>query len=238
VILGCAFFLGFCASWGGMKHSSSLSILFFASACASAPAAPFDTFPSSNVVAYRLQNYEPPAPAAGVDPNAPGALPMIPPQIQQWAQAALPGLQQMIPPGLLPPGLIPGLPGVAAPVAQPQAPRFHGFRILEQQPMLGQEMKEELAELLGDKDSFVPPQSNCMYAEMGLSFSSSTAAAPNDVLISFSCNQMQGHNFIWPHPASGMTPDTVKKLTETVAKLFPPSAPPPMAAIAGPVTML
>jgi hypothetical protein len=224
-----------------MKHSASVSVLFLASACASAPAAPFDTFPSSNVVAYRLQNYEPPAPVGGVDPSAPAALPMIPPQIQQWAQQALPGLQQMIPPGLLPPGLlppgmVPGMPGAATP--PPQAPRFHGFRILEQQPMLNQELKEELAELLGDPDSYQAPQSNCMYAEMGLSFSSSTAAAPNDVLISFSCNQMQGHNFIWPHPTSGMTSDTVKKLADVVAKLFPPSAGAPMASAPSPVTML
>lgn len=220
-----------------MKHSSSVSILFLASACASAPAAPFDTFPSSNVTAYRLQNFEPPAPVAG-DPGAVPVIPGIPPQIQQWAQQALPGLQQMIPPGLIPglPGL-PGMPG-AAPVAQPQAPRFHGFRILEQQPMLNQDLKEELAELLGDKDSFQVPQSNCMYAEMGLSFSSSPAAAPNDVLISFSCNQMQGHNFIWPHPSAGMTPDTVKKLADVVARLFPPSAPAPVANGSAPVVML
>jgi hypothetical protein len=164
-------------------------------------------------------------------------IPGIPPQIQQWAQQALPGLQQMIPPGLLPPGMLPGLPGVA-PIPQPQAPRFHGFRILEQQPMLNQELKEELAELLGDKDSFEAPKSNCFYAEMGISFSSSPAAAPNDVLISFSCNQMQGHNFIWPHPAAGMTSDTVKKLADVVTNLFPPSAPPPIAGAQSPVVML
>ncbi|HEX2731369.1 MAG TPA: hypothetical protein VHM70_07190 [Polyangiaceae bacterium] len=215
-----------------MKHWSSLSILLLAPACASAPAAPFDTFPNSNVVAYRLQNYEPPAPVAGTDPSQAPVLPGIPPQIQQWAQQALPGLQQMIPPGLLPPGLIPGMPS-AVPQPAPQAPRFHGFRILEQQAVINQDLKEHLAELLGDKDSFQPAQSNCMYAEMGISFSSTPAAAPNDVLISFSCNQMQAHNFIWPHQNSGMTPDTVKDLADVVAKLFPPSmgAPAPVAQL-------
>ena len=54
---------------------------------------------------------------------------------------------------------------------------------------------------------------------MGLSFSSSTGAPPNDVLISYSCNQMQAHNFIWPHPTTGMTPETQQKLSEIVPKL-------------------
>jgi hypothetical protein len=211
-----------------MKQVSCLGVLLLASGCASTPAAPFDTFPKSNVTAYRLQNYEPPAAAAAAP--LPGAIPGIPPEIQQWAQQALPGLQQMIPPGLLPPGVLPGLPGAVP--AQPQAPRFHGFRILEQQPVIDGELKETLAELLGDEDSFQTPQSNCMYAEMGLSFSTSPAAPPNDVLISFSCNQMQGHNFIWPHPSTGMKPETVKSLADVVAKLFPPGvAPQPMARL-------
>ncbi len=205
-------------------------VLCLAPACAGAPAAPFDTLPNANVVAYRLQNYEPPQAAAPTQPGVP-AIPGIPPEIQQWAQQALPGLQQMIPPGLLPPGI---LPPAAAPVPPPQAPRFHGFRILEQQPVVNPDLKEQLAELLGEEDSFTTPQSNCMYAEMGLSFTSSAGAPPNDVLVSFSCNQMQGHNFIWPHPTTGMTSETVQALSEIVAKLFPPQA----AAPPQPVTML
>jgi hypothetical protein len=145
----------------------------------------------------------------------------------------------MIPPGLLPPGLIPGAPQAAPQPAAAQAPRFHGFRILEQQPVLSAELKEDLAELLGSEDSFAAPQSNCMYAEMGLSFSSSTGTPPNDVLISYSCNQMQAHNFIWPHPTTGMTPETQQKLSEIVPKLFPAgSAPAAPAPAAQPVSML
>jgi hypothetical protein len=223
-----------------MKPLCLLGALTF-TACASAPAAPFDTLQNANVVAYRLQNYEhPPTPAAAAPaaPAAPGlpaipGLPPIPPEIQQWAQQALPGLQQMIPPGILPPGLIPGAPAAPAPapVAQPQAPRFHGFRILEQQPLVSPDLKETLAELLGDEDSFQTPSSNCMYAEMGLSFGNGNGAPTNDVLVSFSCNQMQGHNFIWPHPSAGMTSDTVKALADVVAKIFPASggAPAPQA---------
>ncbi len=220
-----------------MKLLSSTCVALFACACASAPAAPFDTLPASNVTVYRLQNFEPPAPVAA--PTTPGlpAIPgvPIPPEIQQWANQALPGLQQMIPPGLLPPGLIPGAPAAAPPPAQAQAPRFHGFRILEQQPVLSEDLKEQLAELLGTEDSFAAPQSSCMYAEMGLSFSSSAGAPPNDVLISYSCNQLQAHNFIWPHPTTGMTPETQQKLSEIVPKLFPAGSAP---ASPQPVSML
>ncbi|SRR5690606_18903389 len=209
-----------------MKRFLLLSLVTAsAAACASTPAAPFDTLKHSNVVAFRLQNYEPPAAAA-----APG-IQGLPPQILQWAQQAAPALQQMLPPGLIPPGLIPGLPGGTATPPQ-DGPRFHGFRILEQAPVVDVKLKEELAELLGEEDSFQPQHANCLYAEMGLSFSATPGAPPNDVLISFSCNQMQAHNFIWPHPTTGMTPETVKTLSEVVARLFPlGSAPPPVAMV-------
>lgn len=167
-----------------------------ASACASTPAAPFDTLKSANVTAFRLQNYEPPPQAAA----APGLIPGLPPQILQWAQQAAPALQQMIPPGLIPPGLIPGLPGTPGAATTQDAPRFHGFRILEQVAVIDQGLKEQLGELLGEEDSFQAQHANCLYAEMGLSFSANPAAPPNDVLVSFSCNQVQGYNFVWPHP--------------------------------------
>jgi hypothetical protein len=194
-------------------------------ACGS-PAAPFDTLKSSNVVVYKLQNFEPPAPVATAPQPGVPLIPGIPPEIQAWAQQAAPQLQQMIPPGLLPPGLIPGLP--AAPAAPPpaQAPRFHGFRILEQQQVVNEETKEELADLLGDPDSFQAPTTQAFYAEMGLSFSSTPGAPSNDVLISLSCKSVQGHNFVWPHPTTGITPETDKKLSELVPQLFPPTAQP------------
>jgi hypothetical protein len=201
-----------------MKRISLLCLAAVgASACASAPAAPFDTLKNANVVAYRLQNYEPPAPQAGA---VPGVIPGLPPQILQWAQQAAPALQQMIPPGLIPPGLIPGLPGIGVAPVQ-EAPRFHGFRILEQAPVIDVSLKEQLGELLGEEDSFKSQHAPCMYAEMGLSFSTNPSAPPNDVLISFSCEQMQAYNFVWPHPNTGITPDTTKALSEVVSRLFP-----------------
>lgn len=203
-----------------------------------APAAPFDQMKNSNVIVYKLQNFEPPPPVATAAPAQPGLMiPGIPPEIQAWAQQAAPQLQQMIPPGILPPGLIPGLPG-ATPAAPPppQAPRFHGFRILEQQQVVSQEAKEELAELLGDPDSFQTPTTSAFYAEMGIAFSSAPGAPSNDVLISLSCKSMQGHNFVWPHPTTGITPETDQRLSELVPKLFPTPGAAPVAA-GGPVVI-
>lgn len=193
--------------------------------CASQPAAPFDTLKTSNLTAFRLQNFEPPAPAPGVAaPAAPGAIPGLPPEIQSWITQGAQGLQALIPPGILPPGLIPGLPA-AAPLPEAGVPRFHGFRILGQTQVMDPDLKEELAEILGDEDSFDNSNARCapgvLYAEMGLSFTQGPGAPANDVLISFSCSQVVSRSFGWPHPATGMTPDTVKSLTEAVQKLWP-----------------
>ena len=203
-----------------------LSLL--ASGCASAPAAPFDTLKTANVTAFRLQNFEPPAPppgAAAATPQA-GMIPGLPPEITQWAQQALPGLQQFIPPGLLPPGMLQGMgQQPQQPVAQQQqAPRFPmnqpNFRILSQAQVIDPDLKEELGKLFGKEDNFQPAQANCMYAEMGLSFS--TAGGPlNDMLISFSCNQVEARSFAWPHANRGLKPDTVKKLATLSQKIWP-----------------
>jgi hypothetical protein len=202
--------------------------------CGSAAAPPFDTLPDSNLTAFRLQNYEPPAqaqaPAAGT-PAQPGAIPGIPPEIMQWAQQGAAGLQQFLPPGLIPPGMLPGGAGAAAapaitPAPVETVPRFpnrpDGFRILSQTQVIDEGLKESLAELLGDEDNFHDEHASCMYAELGLSFTSGQPQ-PNDVLISFSCNQVAAAGgFAWPHPSVGMTPDMVSSLAEVAGKLFPP----------------
>lgn len=190
-------------------------------ACASKPAAPFDTLKTSNLTAYRLQNYEPPA-AQAATPGATGiTIPGIPAEIQSWIQQGAAGLQQLIPPGLLP--QLPGAPA-AAPVTD-TTPRFHTFRILSQTQVLDPDLKEKLGELLGDADSFDNANARCapnvFYAEMGLSFGSGVGGANNDLLVSFSCNQIVSRSFSWPHPATGMKPDTVKELSEVVQKLWP-----------------
>lgn len=191
-------------------------------ACSGKAAPPFDTMPSSQVIALRLQNFEPPpaAPAASATP-APQSL--LPPEIMSWVQQS--GLGQLIPPGVIPPGVLGGVtPSAPALTQQDTSPRFPqaapNFRILSQAPIVDAELKEELAELLGDEDNFDSNHSSCLYAEMGLSFQSGPGL-PNDVLISFSCNQIQSRNFAWPHSAAGMKPGTVEKLSKIVKQLWP-----------------
>lgn len=174
---------------------------------------------SANVTAFRLQNFEPPpqaAPAAG-QPAQPGAIPGVPPEIQQWVQQGAQALQQLLPPGLQ----LPGAPAAAAPPPAPEAPRFHGFRILGQTQVMDPELKEKLGEIFGDEDNFDNNHAACGYSEMGISFSPQPGVQ-NDMLISFSCNQVLARTFAWPHRASGMKPEMVKELTTVVQKIFPP----------------
>lgn len=191
--------------------------------CAGGPAAPFDTMKSANVIALRLQNFEPP-PQQQAAPQQQGAIPGLPPEIAQFAQQALPALQQFLPPGLLPPSMAGGAAAAAPPPPPPDAPRFPmnqpNFRILSQTQVLDPDLKEALGKLLGDADNFQPDHPNCMYAEMGISFS--TPGGPlNDLLISFSCNQIDSRSFAWPHPNHGMKPNTLKKLAELSQKIWP-----------------
>jgi hypothetical protein len=191
-----------------------------ASGCASTPAAPFNTLKDSTVTAYRLQNYEPPAATPGS--AAAAAVPGLPPQIQQWIEQGAAGLQQLIPPGILPPGILPQ-PGQVAPMPQAQdtTPRFHTFRILSQTQVIDPNLKESLAEILGDEDKFQAERASCSYAELGLSFTP-PGGQPNDLLISFSCNHVMPQTFAWPHRNTGLKPDTVRDLAEVVNKLWPP----------------
>jgi hypothetical protein len=207
----------------GLGLSASLLV-----ACGAAPAKPFDTMKNANVLAFRLQNFEPPpAPQAAAAPQPGMMMPGIPPEITQLAQQALPGLQALLPPGLLPPGMLQGMgqPQAAPPPPPPDAPRFPmtqpNFRILNQTQVIDPDLREELGKLLGDSDSFQSAHANCMYAEMGISFTPPEGGPPNDMLISFSCNQVQARSFAWPHANVGMTPDTVKKLDGLVQKIWP-----------------
>jgi hypothetical protein len=195
--------------------------------CAGKPAAPFDALKTSNLTAYRLQNNEPPAPVAAL-PGTPGA-PMIPglsPDLQNSITAGVQALQKLIPPGIQIPGLpLPGAPAGAAAPAADTTPRFQGYRIMSQQQVLDAELKEELGKLLGDKDNFDNTTARCpqnlFLAEFGLSFAGAPGAPGNDVLVSFSCNQVVSRSFSWPHPATGMKADTVGDLSEILVKVFP-----------------
>ena len=134
----------------------TFGIVLLALGCASTPARPFDTVKDSQVSALRLQNYEPP------EGQVLGAA-SLPQQIQQWVQAGAQGLEPLIPPGLLPPGTLQGLANAAAQTMQPplQTPRFHSFRILGQTGVISPRVKEDLAELFGDEDSFTEQHLGC-----------------------------------------------------------------------------
>ncbi len=195
---------------------SPLLFGLLATACASAPAAPFNQLEKSNLLVFRLQNYEPPPPPQPAPGQALPVLQGLPPEIQSWIQQGAQGLQQLIPPGLLP-----GLTQPAAAVPAPDSPRFYGFRILGQTQVADPDLKKQLAELFGSKDHFEAPKSNCLYPELGVSFGPGPGSPSNDLLVSFSCNQVQSRSFAWPHPYTGMTADTVSQLTQLVKKIWP-----------------
>ena len=210
---------------------SGLVMLGLVSIGCGSPAAPFDTLKTANLTAVRLQNNEPPPPppvvaGAAAPSPAQGLIPGLPPEIQALAQQGLPALQQLLPPGLLPPGLIPGVagtagtPAAAAPPPQQQVARFHNFRILGQTQVMDSELREELGEVFGDEDNFTSKHAGCMYAELGLSFMG-PGGQPNDLLISFSCNNVSAQGFMWPHKTTGLKPETVEALAKLVPKIWP-----------------
>jgi hypothetical protein len=212
------------------KNSTPLLVLasvfaFAAAGCASAPKAPFDTLKDANVTMYHLQNYEPPAQAATPGAAAPLQIPGLSPELQALLQQGAQALPQLIPPGLIPPNLLPG----AAPAAPPAPtdPRFHNFRIIRQSQVMDPDLKEQLAKVLGDEDSFDNTQIGCapgtIYPEIGLSWSMGPGAS-NDMLISFLCSNAVSRSFAWPHPATGTKEDTEKKIDEIFNKIFPRGA--------------
>jgi hypothetical protein len=191
-------------------------VLFVAVAagCAGSPVAPFDGFKTAPVTAYRLQNFEPP-PQAGALPSAPNLIPGMPAEIQKWVQAGA----SMLPPGLLPPGLIPGVGAPAAPAAD-TTPRFHGFRVIGAPAnVMDDKLRQELINVFGFEKEFDTAHSSCVYAEFGFSFAR-IAQPPADMLVSFSCNQVQAQNFIWPHKYTGLTSDSSDRIKKVVLALF------------------
>jgi len=160
---------------------------------------------------YRLQNFEPPTQAqAQGGPNAW----QIPPVIQQWIQTGA----SLLPPGLLPPGLIPGTgpsPGTATDV-----PRFHGFRVLDYQPVEDSALKAEIVNVFGSKSSFQSSASSCMFAEFGFAIAQPNVPNPADILVSLSCEHVQSYNFAWPYGQDGLTPEASKKIVAIALRLF------------------
>lgn len=198
--------------------------------CAGKPAAPFDTLKTSNLTAFRLQNNDTAPAIATPAPGAAAGAPVIPgldPNLQNSITAGVQALQKLIPPGLQIPGLaLPGaaaIPGVTA--AADTTPRFQTFKILAQQQVLDNELKESLGSLLGDKDNFDNTYARCapnvFYPEYGLSFATAPGAQSNDLLVSLACNQVVSRTFSWPYPSTGMKIGTHADLNELLVKIFP-----------------
>jgi len=205
-----------------------LAVTALSSGCVKATS-PFDQIKDASVIAFRLQNYEPPVAAAPAATAAvPGLLPGLPPEIQQWAQQGAQSLGALMP-GLIPDGLLQGL-GVAAPAAAtagaadnalryPETPP--NFRVLGQSPVMDPALKKQLMRVFGKQANFQQSQASCLYAEFGVRFVVAPSP-PNDVLVSFSCNQVAARGFAWPYAGTGLKPATVEKLADVINKLFPP----------------
>jgi hypothetical protein len=167
----------------------------------------------AQMTVYRLQNFEPPPTA---QPQAAAGGFQLPPQIQQWITAGA----SLLPQGLLPPGLLPS----AAPAAPPppDAQRFHGFRILEWQPVNDPGVKSDIIDLFGHGSNFQNAPPTCMFAEFGFAIVQAGGPTPGaDVLVSLSCEQVQAFNFAWPYQQTGVTPDAEKKVASIAQRVFP-----------------
>lgn len=192
-----------------------VSILAFAEGCAPSLAQPFDQMKAANapITVYRLQNFEPPQQPQAQAAAAPQV--QVPPQIQQWLTAGA----AMLPPGLIPPGLLPGSTVVPPPATQEVA-RFHNFRILGWMALTDAKQREEVLSIFGTAKNFQQPKTQCMYAEFGFSIGNGQMP-PSDILVSLSCDQAQGFNFMWPYGVqNGFAPGTAQRIVSLVNKTF------------------
>lgn len=205
--------LGF--SFVGLGSALTLvTVLGSTTACAPTLAQPFAGMKNQPITVHRLQNFEPPEQAAAGQSPIPGVA--IPPQIQSW----LHGAAAALPPGLIPPGLLPGsapVPGTA------NAPRFYGFRIIASVQITDPKRQEEILELFGKESNFQAPRQSCFYAEWGFSIGQQGGTPPADVLVSQSCEQVKINNYGWPHGGgtkTGLTPDSVEKVSTIIRHAF------------------
>jgi hypothetical protein len=202
-----------------MKKPSRLSpfALYSLSGCVTAGCAslspPFDKLKDAPMTVLRLQNFEPQGTQAQTQAPSQslGGL-ALPPQIAQWITAGA----SLLPPGLLPPGLLPGSAAASPPA---DAPRFHGFRILEAQPISDGAIRSDVVDLFGHSSNFQDQTSSCMFAEFG--FAIAVPAAPADeILVSLSCEQVQSFNFAWPYGRTGISPDGSKMVVSIAQRAF------------------
>ncbi len=203
----------------------ALALAFGSTSCSSTLSQPFANLKSQPITVFRLQNWEPPQAQPGAA-AVPGAN-LIPPQIQQW----LAGAAQALPPGLIPPGLLPG--STPAPAAA-DAPRFYNFRIIQSVVVSDPKQQEEILDLFGKDSNFEVPRQQCpqIYAEWGFQIGQGAppgappgtppaGSAPADILVSESCDQVQMFNYGWPYgQKTGLTADAQKKVDQIIRRAF------------------
>jgi hypothetical protein len=180
--------------------------------CASVTA-PFDKMRDAPMTVLRLQNFEPASQAQTQTASSGLQSLSLPPQISQWITAGA----SMLPPGLLPPGLLPGAIGSSPPAAD--SPRFHGFRILEGQPVTDSGVRGDIVDLFGHGSNFQDTTSNCMFAEFGFAIAQANVA-PVEVLVSLSCEQVQPFNVTWPYSRTGLSPAAAQKVVSIAQRVF------------------
>jgi hypothetical protein len=194
------------------RSALAVTLVVFAQGCGSSLSQPFDQMKGQPVRMLRLQNFEPPPPQPTA--AAPSAN-LLPPQIQQWLSAGA----QLLPPGLLPPGLLPG--GTPAPTVQPDAPRFHGFRILGWMDVNDPKLRDEVLDIFGHDSNFTSQHGGCMFAEFGFSISQPNGQPPADLLVSLSCDNTGAFGFVWPYgPKTGVTSDASKRVVDLAKSVF------------------
>jgi hypothetical protein len=203
----------------------ALLVAVSSTACAGTLTEPFNNLKDQPVYAFRLQPFEPPAPAAG----APAGLPIpIPPQLQQWLSAGA----QYLPPGLLPPGLLPG--GTPTP-APSNAPRFHNYVIIAQALVSDKKVHDDIVDLLGHESNWEVPRVSCQQYTPEFAFAvgmppgssggpvaaPTAGAVPAEVLVSLSCEQVQMFNYTWPYgQKTGITADSAKRIYAIIQNAF------------------
>ncbi|MEM9692538.1 MAG: hypothetical protein AAGA56_08340 [Myxococcota bacterium] len=193
---------------------SVLACLATTTGCASR-AAPFNDLDQASVQIMRVKEQ----PAGGA-PQVPAGVP-VPPGFEQFAGLAQQTLEQLKATGMIPPGLnIPGLAGPAP--TNPQLPPYTHephWGVEDSRPISDSALRDELLDIFGDGGSFNGNRQNCFNPSFAVSFASPTAA-PVDVVVSFQCNQAVGYGFQWPHPESGLTPETSQKLAQIHQQVF------------------
>jgi len=187
-------------------------------------ASPFNDLDNAQVTILKLQGQQTPSPIPGAQPGQfptlpiPGLTPEQQAQLQQGAQQFGQAVGQMIP-GLQ----LPGMPGTQ-PVQQPQQ-TFNGSVVLGSTPVADEDMKNRLLDDFGKEDNFNRNVGPCFTPGMGVVFSD-PKKGNIELMVSFSCNQVQGNGFRWPHPANGMTPEVSNDLRMIYQQMFMQPPPP------------